>query len=364
MITMGLLFLFIILLTQRITALIDVDKVINRVNEYRRLHQSPPLVYSAVISEFSQSWADYMASNKLFKHSTDSMYGENLAMTSRIGTDAFIQSIDMFYNEVLLYDYNNPVFNSETGHFTQLVWAETTKIGLGISSSSNGYTYICTNYDPPGNLDREFIANVKPIIQPSVLMNEPSPQYPYPPPPRQLHPHPSPYPVLRSPGKPHPQYPSPPPPRQLHPHPSPYPVLRSPGEPYPTPSSPHPIPASLDHFSSPGPNLHQYPSPYYPSKIYTLSIKYPSTDVKHIDDVLCPAIENIFGGKCTIQLKSSTGIYYGTRTHIDYGVLRKMIAHNLDQFTQSCKIVCGSTIVLHLNGDDLFRYQASRNTCS
>lgn len=321
------------LFVRSITALIDINSIVDHVNEYRRLHQAPPLTFSPVISEISQSWADHMANNHVFEHNTNSRYGENIAMTSNVGTDAMIQSIDMFYDEVVLYDYNNPGFSSRTGHFTQLVWMETKEIGLGISESSDGYTYICTNYYPPGNYANDFIDNVKPVTPSNVVTKEPPPHHsPPPPPPRPL---PSPYRFLRSP-------------------PYQYPSLPEQSRPLSPPNYPSP---NLPDVS------YQPPSSYYPSPMYTLSIKYPLDNATFVRDVLCPAVEIVFGEKCIIQLISSTGIYYGTRTRIDDIALRNMIARNLDNFTQSCKIVCGSTIVARSDTKDLFRYQASKNTC-
>lgn len=286
-----------------ITAVLDINRVVNHINEYRRLHQSPPLIYSTTISEFSQSWADYMSINQVFQHSKENMYGENIALAyyTDTDTDTLIKSIDMFYNEVLLYDYNNPVFNSETGHFTQLVWMNTREIGLGIATSTNGYTYICTNYNPSGNYMGQFQINVKPSLsQPHIS-------------------------TIKSPSRPKLYTLSPPP--RLSP-----PLIRHP--------------------------------PYgYPVVRYTISIKYPSTDVLRVNDVLCPEIERFFDEKCIIYSKSRTGIYYGVPTFMDYGTLSQIIEKHIDDFTKSTKLVCGSTITLYLNEDDLFRYTASKFTC-
>lgn len=34
-------------------------------------------------------------------------------------------------DEASMYDYDNPNFSEETGHFTQLVWKNTTTVGCG-----------------------------------------------------------------------------------------------------------------------------------------------------------------------------------------------------------------------------------------
>ena len=48
------------------------------------------------------------------------------------------------------------------GHFTQIVWKETTLFGMGMATSDKtGKTYIVAYYSPPGNwLNEQFIDNV------------------------------------------------------------------------------------------------------------------------------------------------------------------------------------------------------------
>ena len=68
----------------------------------------------------------------------------------------------MWYNEVSKYNYNNPVFGMDTGHFTQVVWKSTTKLGCGLGIASNNYAYGACNYSPPGNVQGAFAQNVLP----------------------------------------------------------------------------------------------------------------------------------------------------------------------------------------------------------
>lgn len=70
------------------------------------------------------------------------------------------QTTDLWYNEISSYDFNNPGFSLTTGHFTQVVWVATNKIGCGIDISSSGKIYGVGQYTPPGNYLGQFQTNV------------------------------------------------------------------------------------------------------------------------------------------------------------------------------------------------------------
>ena len=74
--------------------------------------------------------------------------GENLYSSSSVdGTKAS----ESWYSEVKNYNYNNPGFGMNTGHFTQLVWKSTTKIGCGAACNNSGFCAVVCNYYPGGN---------------------------------------------------------------------------------------------------------------------------------------------------------------------------------------------------------------------
>ena len=69
------------------------------------------------------------------------------------------------YNEVCDpgYDFNNGGFSSRTGHFTQVVWKESTDLGMGrAEAQQNGMkcAYIVGRYKPAGNMGGKFQENV------------------------------------------------------------------------------------------------------------------------------------------------------------------------------------------------------------
>jgi len=150
------------------------------INAYRANNQAPPLVWDSTIAGFSQNWAYYLNFNNVFTHSGSSLYGENLAFLQGYGTDIMFlikKSIDLWYAEISLYDFNNPGFSDATGHFTCLVWKSSTKFGMGITlNSKTNSVDITMNTSPPGNVLGRFKENVLPLIaNPTVPVPVPNP---------------------------------------------------------------------------------------------------------------------------------------------------------------------------------------------
>jgi len=80
-------------------------------------------------------------------------------MMNRAPNNDWTRAITDWYDEVTLYsneDVDRWKYHSETGHYTQVVWAVTDKVGCGASSFKNGdwfaTLYTC-NYGPRGNVN-------------------------------------------------------------------------------------------------------------------------------------------------------------------------------------------------------------------
>jgi hypothetical protein len=145
------------------------------INQYRKAHQAPNLVWDETICTYSQTWANYLVINNLFQHSGSQLYGENLAYFKGYGNDIMTLiklSIDLWYKEVKYYNFSKPSFSSETGHFTCLVWKNSKTFGIGISISDDTVV-ISFNTSPPGNVVGEFDQNVLPKLDEIPLPNPP-----------------------------------------------------------------------------------------------------------------------------------------------------------------------------------------------
>uniref|UniRef100_A0A0N5CH25 SCP domain-containing protein n=2 Tax=Strongyloides papillosus TaxID=174720 RepID=A0A0N5CH25_STREA len=141
-------------------------KYLDQTNKYRRLHGSPDLTNSQKLENLAQAYAEKLAnefSGQLI-HDPDQTYGENLAYMPSTMID---DPVKLWYDEVKNYDFNNPGFGMNTGHFTQLVWKNTKEMGCGIgriNQKNNGFYYyiISCKYNPPGNYPNQFNENVLP----------------------------------------------------------------------------------------------------------------------------------------------------------------------------------------------------------
>jgi hypothetical protein len=157
----------------------NIDEITKYVNMYRGKNNAPPMIWNTKCSIFSQDWSNYLLSNNLFKHSGTQLYGENLAFFQGYDIDIvklMKLSIDAWYNEISLYDFNNPGFSQATGHFTCLVWVSSTEFGMGISIDNNTQKAIISmNTLPPGNVIGKFKQNVLPLASTPVPTPVPTP---------------------------------------------------------------------------------------------------------------------------------------------------------------------------------------------
>lgn len=69
--------------------------------------------------------------------------------------------MDAWYSEVNCYHFNKPGWSVLAGHFSAMVWRDTTRIGCAVNSACTWPTYIC-QYSPPGNVvDADWASQVR-----------------------------------------------------------------------------------------------------------------------------------------------------------------------------------------------------------
>ncbi|XP_050052999.1 uncharacterized protein LOC114124821 isoform X4 [Aphis gossypii] len=140
------------------------NDVLQKSNFYRNKFDLEPFTLDDQLNNCAQNWANYMAKQQLFDHRPENVYGENLYGNLNL-KDLGKTAVDSWYNEMSLFTIGNEE-NVDTFHMTQLLWKESTKLGVGVSRNpGNGMYYVVANYDPRGNLLDNFKENLPEITE-------------------------------------------------------------------------------------------------------------------------------------------------------------------------------------------------------
>jgi len=128
---------------------IDKDQLLERHNYYRAKLGVPPLEWSDELAAFAQNWANHLAKSCDLEHS-DGNFGENLYWTS--GTATPNDVVDLWASEEKNFNHTKRTYKSGTGHYSQLIWRETTHVGGAMQQCKHGGEIWVCSYDPAGNV--------------------------------------------------------------------------------------------------------------------------------------------------------------------------------------------------------------------
>jgi pathogenesis-related protein 1 len=134
----------------------SAEDFVNLHNVAREAVGVGPVSWDDNVAAFAQSWAAQLAGNCRLVHSSGSGYGENLYWGSNADFTA-ANAVRSWVSENQWYDHGSnscsaPVGKS-CGHYTQVVWRASTKIGCARVVCNNGATIISCNYSPQGNFN-------------------------------------------------------------------------------------------------------------------------------------------------------------------------------------------------------------------
>ncbi len=139
---------------QKVIPLSDKDKqaFVQAHNAFRAKVGSPPVEWSDELANYAKGWALMMAKTKRFQHSPGQKYGENIYKSTFKPlpgdvVSSWAEEQKYYHGEKLSLD-NYWIF----GHYTQIIWKQTTQIGCAISQDADGTYYVVCEYYPPGNI--------------------------------------------------------------------------------------------------------------------------------------------------------------------------------------------------------------------
>jgi hypothetical protein len=138
----------------------DAEAILDAHNAYRAKHCAPALTWSADLAAAAQQWADGCK----FTHS--GVVGESLAWGTNLSGQG---AVDMWYGEIGKYNFAAPVWSTAVGHFTQIVWKNSTQIGCARAKQlCSGMSFWVCRYQPPGNWNVDVPGELtKNVLDPS-----------------------------------------------------------------------------------------------------------------------------------------------------------------------------------------------------
>ncbi|BAY09012.1 CAP domain-containing protein [Calothrix sp. NIES-2098] len=133
----------------------QIQEMLAAHNRYRAEVGIPPLQWSDNLAASAQQWANHLAGTGTFEHSHNGS-GENLAQGST-GFFSVTKLVDMWGDEKQYFSNGTfPNVSStgnwmDVGHYTQVIWRNTTEVGCGLASGNGNDVLVC-HYNPGGNV--------------------------------------------------------------------------------------------------------------------------------------------------------------------------------------------------------------------
>ncbi len=130
----------------------EEQEILDTHNQLRAEVNVPSLSWSSELASTDQDWADELSRRGTFGHSprsgNRSGAGENIAAGSSVEL-----MLGLWAEEKENYDLSTGQCKGETcGHYTQMIWQNTTELGCGVAPHRIYGKLMIYNYRPPGNV--------------------------------------------------------------------------------------------------------------------------------------------------------------------------------------------------------------------
>jgi hypothetical protein len=123
----------------------------------------PALVWDSELAAVAQAYSEQLANNGCGLTHSGNGYGENLYWQRGLSITS-VDVVSSWHEEIECYTYGAfmrgdacnascvaAMRSSGCGHYTQVVWRNTRRLGCGMATCSSGAEIWTCNYDPPGN---------------------------------------------------------------------------------------------------------------------------------------------------------------------------------------------------------------------
>ncbi|GAV64996.1 CAP domain-containing protein [Cephalotus follicularis] len=124
-------------------------------NFVRLKHGELPLMWDRRLARYARRWAQARESDCDLIHS-NGPYGENLFWGGNDDWTPY-EIVEKWAEEDRFFNVGNNLCQEGRmcGHFTQVVWRDTVRVGCGKALCNGGGVFVICSYDPPGNYENE-----------------------------------------------------------------------------------------------------------------------------------------------------------------------------------------------------------------
>ncbi len=139
----------------------DQQEILDAHNRYRAEVNITPLIWSDALAAQAQKCADSNAANLSsgvsFSHCFTPGSGQNIAQSDSVRNLTLAQMVGLWGSEKRYFVNGKfPSVSStgspkDVGHYTQIIWQETTQVGCAVASASGRDILVC-DYSPEGNI--------------------------------------------------------------------------------------------------------------------------------------------------------------------------------------------------------------------
>ncbi len=141
---------------------INIQKILDAHNAYRKVLGLPLLTWSADLANYAQKWVNELSTNRncqMLHRPYDEnnpwnlVHGENIFSGSSGYT--VLDAVEAWGSEKKDFNPVTKTCNGEwykCGHYTQMVWKNTTQVGCATVTCANGDMIVVCNYNPGGNV--------------------------------------------------------------------------------------------------------------------------------------------------------------------------------------------------------------------
>lgn len=152
---MGLFNISLLLVSLMVLAIFHSCDAQNSPQDYLEVHNNAraqvgvgPMTWDAGLASRAQNYANSRTGDCNLIHSGP---GENLAKGG--GDFTGRAAVELWVSEKPNYNHgtNQCASGKVCGHYTQVVWCNSVRLGCGRARCNNGWWFISCNYDPVGN---------------------------------------------------------------------------------------------------------------------------------------------------------------------------------------------------------------------